>query len=641
MPGLAYAAKHSGATKGADGAAPEPGELALKLRWVRGIESNLNDLVVRGERFTTHFGDALLTGTLRRKIVGASEIKIVVSDPFRRLLNKPIVAERHELELDGLKWLLVKISGEGMGQPMTLTYEPRVVAELKKILGPIHGRRELMTRAEFGKKLTELLPEGRRPRFISPRLHDKIPIKTDREAKRQNSEAEGQRGRGLSKHDKLQYAGSDATPAQMEVGEIALRTAESNSASTLVMEALVIALMDESGLGSLTGGTNVLQGEGKGVGAEIAGVAKECSNFLRGEGGYGQGAIEVARANPTYSPAEIATTVQRNQAFLAGGLSAGAEPYERFTSEAREWVEAWGGGAFAENETITKRYEFKVGAKENAWQALVRVAGEVHWRCFESAGWIYFIDEIELLKQKTLMKITPYAQGFLNLKYDHDEGKENDEITVTAWAKAWEAPPGTMVEIEGWGPNDGTYLVSTIEAPLAIRDSEVTITLKRPHKPLLEPAAETETKSLGGATGNAGNSPKSAPNAPAAIDAGLAEMEAISGTPYVWGGGHESADAVKTRKKGYDCSGAMSRVLFVMGVLDEAQTSGTMASEFEPGKGEWFVLYANANHVWCEIKTKDGWVEWEEGGTLGNHAGFLPAGTQSSGGYSARHPKGL
>ena len=119
----------------------------------------------------------------------------------------------------------------------------------------------------------------------------------------------------------------------------------------------------------------------------------------------------------------------------------------------------------------------------------------------------------------------------------------------------------------------------------------------------------------------------------------LKRMEELEGAPYVWEGGH--GGFISAPKAGRDCSGAMSDVLHVGGYLNEPLTSGALATQFEPGKGQWFVMYANAIHVWCEIMTTDGWKEWEEGGTLGSKAGFLDGGTQSPGGYSARHPRGL
>jgi soluble lytic murein transglycosylase-like protein len=85
-------------------------------------------------------------------------------------------------------------------------------------------------------------------------------------------------------------------------------------------------------------------------------------------------------------------------------------------------------------------------------------------------------------------------------------------------------------------------------------------------------------------------------SAPAAVKAAIAAANSITTTPYVWGGGHGSFYSY-----GYDCSGAVSFVLFGGGMLDTPLTSGSLESYGEEGPGKWITIYASATHAYMTI----------------------------------------
>lgn len=600
---------------------------------VQGINSSVDDILLRGQKFVAMIGDAIVDATLVRKIVGASELVLTVLDPppRRRLLQSKLLEEAHELTLDGLHWKLVKVSSEGQNAPLVLTYEPLIVYLLKQIKGPHKAFRDLMTRAEYAQaRAYEAKP---RPKFIAPELHVVQPIASAAQGKAAKKKAEEERGKGIGNNTALKIGGHPATKAQVEILERMLRTAESESASTRVMEALVVTCIDESMVGALS--SNLLQQEPFiGIGTDHSSPEESALGFLTGyktSTGKTQGAIGFAKANPSAKVAKICTSIQRNRD--------GAAPYERFLDEGRAWVAAYGGGSDV-GTLSTERYAFQQSKTESNWKVMNRLAGEVNWRCFESASWIYFLDEPTLLRSHLRMLVSDSAPGIVDTTFDYDVGKEVTEVTVTAQTSTWGAPPGSVSQVSRHGPANGLYIVETIESKPSGRANLATITLKKPTKPLPEPAPTTKSSSV--SFGGTGSAPSDAPPKVArALEAMIAEIEALDGTPYVWGGGHESADVVKNRLSKYDCSGYMSRILYVGGLLDHSLTSGPMASLFEPGKGDFFVIYANANHVWGEIKTASGWKEFEEGGTVGHESGWLPSGTQSTAGYSARHPQGF
>jgi cell wall-associated NlpC family hydrolase len=83
------------------------------------------------------------------------------------------------------------------------------------------------------------------------------------------------------------------------------------------------------------------------------------------------------------------------------------------------------------------------------------------------------------------------------------------------------------------------------------------------------------------------------PQVVAAINAG----NQIRTLPYKWGGGHRSF-----YDTGYDCSGAVSYVLYGAGLIDSPMPSGPLASSWGTyGRGRWITVYANAGHAYMVV----------------------------------------
>lgn len=476
---------------------------------VQGINSRIEDIKLRGAKFLAVIGDTVVEATLVRKITGASELTLSVLDPNGKLLRSKLLEEAHELTLDGLHWKLVKVGSEGQNEPLTLTYEPLIVYLLKKLKGPNKAFRDKMTRAEFAKaRAFEARP---RPRFIAPELQVVQEIASAAQGKEAKKKAQESRGKGIGVHDpNLKINTRPATKAQAEIIDRMLRTAESVGAATKVMEALVLAVIDESVVGTLS--DNLLQIEPEsvsGFSGDPTNPEQSAMGFLRGYEPAAPNALGVYKANPEYSPAQIATTVQRN--------AAGAGPYERFTEEARAWVAAYGGGGEVATRDTT-RYAFQQSKTESNWHCMVRLASEVRWRCFESAAWIYFLDEPTLLRSSRRMRVSDSAPGIIDTSFDYDVGKEVTEVTVECLAKTWAAPPGSVAAVSRHGPADGLYLVEQIESKPSSRKEVVNVTLRKPTEALPEPAAKALKSSTSfGGTSNASGT--------------IGGMGALEGTP--------------------------------------------------------------------------------------------------------------
>jgi cell wall-associated NlpC family hydrolase len=83
------------------------------------------------------------------------------------------------------------------------------------------------------------------------------------------------------------------------------------------------------------------------------------------------------------------------------------------------------------------------------------------------------------------------------------------------------------------------------------------------------------------------------PQVVAAINAG----NQIRLMPYRWGGGHRSF-----YDTGYDCSGAVSYVLYGAGLIESPMPSGPLASSWGSfGRGRWITVYANAGHTYMVV----------------------------------------
>lgn len=590
---------------------------------VQGINHSFDDLILHGAKFKDRIDRSLLEGTVTRKMGGASELKIVIDDHDRQVLNSPLLEESFLLTLDGLGFVYLAYEDPELNGPLTLTLQAETVWRLRQLLGPHKAYRDEMTRAEFAKaRVMELHPP--RPRFICPELHKVQPIKTEREARQAKQSSAEERGRGIGDGAHLTCKGKKATQEQLELGDMALRIADSYEAPAVVMVSVIAALIAETDMGAVAR-NNVLGASA----IPVANAAEEIVGFLTGKNWtIPGGAIGVANKNPGMGAAQIAQEVQK----------AGIPTFDQWVAEARAWVGAYGGGSISSKRP--ERYPFEQKAKENNWACLTALAKVVNWRCFESGGWIYFIAEPDLLASKQRMMINDSTPGVLNTAVKGHDGKSHDEVTVEALGGLWTAPPGSAVLLERHGQADGIYLVDRIESPLVTQQSVLNVQLKRPTKPKKEPAPQTKsvtTKFGGGADDERANA-----NAPEAIQRMVEEVDATDGTfTYGWGGGHESVEALHKRLKKYDCSGYVSHVLWSGGLLDTPEASGPLESFGLPGEGEYCTIYANAVHAFGKLLTASGWRYFQSGGS-DNSTGWVPQGAEDdTSGFVARHPRGM
>ncbi len=640
------------------------GKPAGKNGRVQGIESVVDDLTLIGKdgSLELELGVSLTDNPkLTRTIFGASSIELEVFDPERRLLRHSLVSEQWDVELDGMHFRypggLTK-----SGDTLTLTLEDRWMALLREREGPKRVVRgdgpHQMTRAEFIKMLVEEAC-GKGLRFYCPQLHVVQPIDSKAKAKKARQEAKENRGKGIGDVH-LTMDGAALTAAQKELGQTALEIAASFNAPFAVEVALIEALMTESGLGTTAPG-NVLQALGSG-GAPVGSAEEEISGFLTNKPKWtGEGAIAYYRKNPTAPPHEIA------QATQASEFSDGSN-YGKFDSEARKFVEEFGGGDASESIQVQEPYEFVVKKKQDYWSVVKELAKEVNWRAFIVGDVFYYMPEPELLQGMVRLAIDGNTPGVENVDFEYDGNNPVTEIEIEARVGQWKPPPASVVTLADHGPASigfgdapvkkdakgrkagissnrdaktgegrGRYLVGVIEVPLADDPAQRTATIKahKPTAPLPEPAPQTRGIS-GVAAGASGN--KTVERILEAL-----EVEADKEKPYVWGGFDPST--------GFDCSGAVSYGLKVGGFLTGRLDTRGLASFGEAGPGRWITVYDHANtgdphSEHCAIEVAG--IVFESGGGSENDNPNGGLGKVTSGAEPflkqfeiKRHPKGF
>jgi hypothetical protein len=133
--------------------------------------------------------------------------------------------------------------------------------------------------------------------------------------------------------------------------------------------------------------------------------------------------------------------------------------------------------------------------------------------------------------------------------------------------------------------------------------------------------------------------PKGAPpQVVAAINAG----NQIVRKPYRYGGGHNPT----FQDSGYDCSGSVSYALHGGGLLTSPLDSSSFMSWGLGGKGRWITVYTNPGHAFMVIAGLRFDTGFRDNRTVPHDGTFPNSGprwgrTRPTGGFSARHPKGL
>jgi hypothetical protein len=519
-----------------------------------------------GSAVPLNLTDGLTAATLDRTLDGASTLSLTVFDPHGVIVGSKAITKALDLNYAGQWWRLVKMTKSQAS--VTLTFEDRAVAYLRRHTKARKVSRNTMTRAQFARSLVREVKE--QPiAFVCPEINERQPVGTkkadNKTPKRSGTKRAVESQKGLAADaDSLTVKGVRATRIQRSNMQRVLDVADTLGAGPKATKALVMAVTQESGVMNLTGGDsssvgilqllNTWYGGSTAVRGGRRDIEKVCRDFLRsGFAGFG-GAMSATKTWPTYTAAEIAAHVQCN----AGG----PPDYAPWADEADRWIAAYGSGdgdraTSTQPKTYTKRYEFRrgePGQPEDSWTCLQRLAEEVRWRCFMDKGRLYFMSEDRLVRARPAMTVNEGRPGVDWVDFDVDAGKATSSVQITCRAELWVARIGAVVMLEDIGPVvDGRWLVSEISQDLF--DTAATITLKSREHKLPEPASETVSRA---ATASA--SADSGALRDRIVAVARASMESYNKNPGAWfynqGGRSNADDPTKPPRSGSrsDCS---------------------------------------------------------------------------------------
>lgn len=556
---------------------------------------------------------------------GAPMLEVTVLDSQRDLLESGLLLERVDVVLDRVPFRLVEFDFDGT-DALTLSFEHRLVAWARAHRSPRKFSRGSFTRAEAIYSMFREIKAG--PfRFIAPDLHDRQNIKSSTK-RPSRSEKNANREGGLAEDAKI-FGRSKTTPltkGQVANAERVLDACAALNAppkATLAaVEACIIegpdfnnpASGDASSVGILQllaihlGGSTSTNGGRRDI-ELVVGL------FLT-QGFWGKGgAIEIARANPSWTAGQVAQQAQG---------SAFPKRYDEVREQAKDIIAQYTGGgeSFGGGGTVRKGYEFTrglAGKKEDTWEAGTRLAREVRWRLFiNGAMSVYYASDETLIASRPRYLIDPTTVGLVG----HPRGKvevggrtivvrgkrvpKPSECEITVRMDRWAAPPGSVIEVAGYGSYDGRWLVEDIDRPPF--DSQGVIRLRAPQKPLSEPAAEISTPSQTTVKGKS------------ATDRVYAEALRISGLKLPYGpGGHglswSGARAlIRQASPGasLDCSSSTSLALYAGDLLPDI--NGPAVSDYflewgEPGPGRNMTVFVKPGsgpngHVWIEFQNR-------------------------------------
>jgi hypothetical protein len=575
-------------------------------------------------------------------IEGASTLEITVLDTDLKLLRGDLLTgwawgtnaddrdEKHwildgravDAKLDDLWFRLVKVSKQS-SDTLVLTFEDRLVALLRAHAGARKVYRDNMTRAQFVKALCNAADV---PTHI-PELNKRQPIaKASQKVTEADRTSEGKQG--LDKSAKITIKGQKATRTQLSILERGLDAAMSLDPPEKALLALLVAVIGESTVSYVVNSSGH-GGPWQSSSIDAHDVEKQAHYFMAGGHSFlPEGAIKLARSQPSLKPGDIATKVE-----ISGKPGSF---YQTHIAEAKKILAAYGGNGSSLSVEVEQPYAFARGKHENSWDAIQRLAQEVNFRAFIRGDALWYVSEEYLFAQKPQVALVEGEGAVDEITFDIDIGARNlvTELVATVHAARWTLKAGMIGRVDEQGPADGRWVLHQVE--LALDGDLATATFNKPIPVKAEPAPETSEVSL-----TAGGNVSSEAAGP--LGQMLAKAIGISNRdmPYVWGGGHNSSFAPTSG--GYDCSGYVSAILNAGGLLSSPLTSAGLESWGKPGKGRYFTVYANSGHTFIVFHGLGKYkrADTSPQGGESRKGPHVRTQNRSTAGFVARHYSGL
>lgn len=445
---------------------------------------NVAEMLLDGKKIDNNIENHLTEAQLDRTIEGASTVSLEVYDAARTLLTSGILSKEVNIDVDMFKFALVQVQKQGT--KLTITFEDWLVAQLRKKTKPIKAKRGNTTRAEFARRL---VMEIKGAKFVCPELHKKQPI-AKKDDLSDTATKDEKKENGFPTKNTLTVKLQRATQEQLKNADSILQVGRTMNADDFTMATAIATSIQESNLVNLPGGDRDSIGlfqqrpsQGWGTPAQVHDPAYAANKFF-------SQAIPLRKAHPNWTLTQLAQGVQKSGAPNA---------YQRWGNEAGDIFAAWNGDGSGSSTNPTKPYEFHRGGAghkgENSWQALQRLADEVHWRCYCIGMTIYFLPDRDLYKARPVDTIAEDDEDIDYIDFDYDLGKDLTHAEVQCHMKRWVAPPGSCIMVTKMGPANGRWIVSDISRSLY--NDATRIELIKPRKALAEPKASSAASGAG------------------------------------------------------------------------------------------------------------------------------------------------
>jgi hypothetical protein len=595
-------------------------------------------------------------GRTRRRPRSRRAGPVQVDEGWDAITPPDVLGRPMQIELDGVIYQLVKAAYQHGSGELALTFEHELVYLLKRHKGAKRAPRERVTRAQFILSLVrELEPEvqRRRYRFVCPELNVRQPIdkgqrrRTSTGTTATSSGGSGSSGRSLDRVYPKHSAGQRGvrfTPAQVR----ACAAAGGFWGQELTaMEQIAHGESDYyPGVVSFDQGYGLWQMTPRVWGA----AAKQWLAELGGMHALTNPIVNAKLAHRLYVDAGKSFSPWYGTRYLTVGAGPGnGRPSRADSRDLGETVSEGGsseGTATSRTVTETKSYQFARARGESSWAAITRLAGEVKWRAYMVGNSLYYMSDEALYGRRPRYQVGPDHPAVLELGYDVDWGKPVSEASLTVTLARWEAPPGSVILLEGFGPPDGRWLVASTSRDYFTPTAEVK--LLQPGKASLEPANQTSSRTVRTPGSSSSSGSQAGGKGPEGARKFYARAVEISkkNYDYAWGGGHNSSgtpskDIRGTGAFGYYCSGYVGACLLAAGVPYGGEGSGSFGAlpGAAGGRGKYITVHYKGSHVYAVFESALG-VPHERADT--NPQGSGPSGphVRSGGaypGYSTCH----
>jgi hypothetical protein len=622
---------------------------------------------------------AITSMKLSDTMQGSSTIEIGIIDPEWELVDSGFFDANENGYLDPFDvnypehsrfwWRLkqVEIDRDGGGAMITLTWMERAAADLMALHGPLKMKRGKTTRAEFlwhlcshvRKKLHRMAVHLR-----SKELHTHQQVEADTpEDAAHLRDSKRDKQKSIHPGERITFRNFDGhtytlKPAEKHNAEIVLDEAGKHTSSERAILALLEACIVEApffrnphgGTGSSAGILQLTSSHGSL--ASRRNIRHVVKLFLtKGFTGLG-GAVHLAKKHPHWSTGQIAQGVQG---------SGHPTRYDAVHKGAKLVLEAHGGAAGGPTDRTVyyrKAYLFRVGSTqdpfETYWDAMNRLADEVNWAMFVDGQNVYFDSEMTLIRQGLSGIVDRTDLAVIDFDSIWDARHIATEATLDLICDPFEFRAGEVLKLRDFGMASsgstaklpGRWLISEIERDL-LGSLSSQMTLRQPKKEKFEPRAEIASRTLqGDKIPTPGSQAARGDGQHGRADDLYDEAKRISHAhgPYVYGGGHGTALSRLGSGHGMDCSSSTSLALFRAGLFHHstAWASWQFAHWGRPGRGRFFTVWWNRDHVWIQFHSLGRFKRFDTSAHGSGGSGpRVRFGTRSTSGFNARHYPGL